>query len=165
MVIGPGQLSFLAHLLGNFLRKLGSKAERMDSVCEDMPSLNRCVEIIVQIVDVHIAVAETPSRCNVEVAHDLVHTNSSLNTTPLVSLRVQSLCIVFSLALLYILTTSKSPGYTGIRLSYFVASITAASFLCVRWRIRAVTSTTIIRVQMRSFFVSVRNEKEFFGGM
>jgi hypothetical protein len=157
-VICPRQQLFLAHLLRYFLGKLRSKSKRMNSVRKYMSSWNRGVEVIVQIVYVHVAVAETPSRCNMEVAYDLVYANTPLNTASFISLRVQALCIVFSLALLHILPSSKCPGHTGICLSYFVTGIAAASLLCIAGRVGAVTATAIFRVQMRSFLVPVQNQ-------
>ena len=152
-MIGPWKLSFLAHLLCNLLGKLRTKAERMDSVGEEVATLNRGIKKIVQVVDVHVAVAETSSGSNMEIADHFVDTNASLNAASFVSLGIQALCVVFTLALLHILTTSERPGHTRICLSNFIASITTASFLCVRWRVCAVTATAIVGIQMWSFFV------------
>jgi len=156
VVICPRSGRFLAHLVRYFLAELGSKAQGMDCVRENMPSYNRGIKVIVQIVYVHIAIAETSPRCDMEVTHHLVHPDISLNTASFISLSVQSLCVMFSFALLHILTASKSPRHTSICLSYFVASITTAGLLCVWRRVCAVTTAAIIRIQMWSLVVSMK---------
>lgn len=122
---------------------------------ENVASLNRGIEVVIEIVDVHIAIAETASRGDVEVAYDLVDSDSSLNAASFLSLRVQSFSVMFPLALFDILASSKCPGNTGVCLSHFVASITATGFLSIRRRVCAVTPSTVIGVQVRSLVITV----------
>lgn len=75
-----------AHLLRNLFWQLRSKAEVMDLVREYVASFHRRIEVVIQVVYVHVAVAETPSWGNVEVTDDLVDSDTSFNTASLLSL-------------------------------------------------------------------------------
>jgi len=57
----------------------------------------------------HVAVTEALARREVEVAHDLVDTDASLNSASFASLFVEVLRIVLALALFDVLTTAKGP--------------------------------------------------------
>lgn len=121
-------------------------------------SMRKCVsvfvwvlEIVVQIMDVHVAIAETPTRSNVEVADNFVDTESTLNPATFLALRVQTLRIAFQLALLDIFSSTKRPRHRSIRFTDFVASIAAAGLLSVWWGWSTVTATTVIRVEMVGF--------------
>lgn len=122
---------------------------------ENMTSLHWCIKVVVEIVDVHVTIAETTSWSNVEVANDLIDSDSSLNTASFLSLGVQSFSVMFALALLDVLASPEGPGNTSIGLSHFVASIAAAWFLCVRRRFCAVTSSTVVGVQMCCLIIVV----------
>jgi hypothetical protein len=78
-------------------------------VREHMAALDRCIIEVVEVVDVHIAVTETPSRCDVEVPDNFVDSQATLYAASLTPLGIQALGIVFSLTLLDVLATSKSP--------------------------------------------------------
>ena len=60
----------------------------MDLVSENVTTFDRRVEVVIKIVDMHIAITETPSRGNVEIAHNFVNTYSSLNAASFLSLSV-----------------------------------------------------------------------------
>ena len=98
----------------------------MDLVRKNVASWHWGIEIVVQIMNVHVAIAETASWGNVEVAHDLVDSDSSLNTASFLSLSVQSLSVMFALTLFDVLASSESPRNTCVCLSHFVASIATA---------------------------------------
>jgi hypothetical protein len=142
------------HLLSDVFWELWSKSKRMNLMREYMTAWDWGVEVVVKVVYMHIAVAETPSWSNVEVANNFVHSKTSFNSASFLSLGIQSLSIVLALALFHVLTSPKSPRYTCVRLSDFVASITAALFDCIWRRICAIASATVIGVQMRSLVVS-----------
>ena len=145
MVIGPWQ-RLEAHLLAHSFWNFWPKAEMMDSVRENVASSYWGIEVVVEIVDVHVTIAETASWSNVEVPNDLVDSDSSLNTASFLSLGVQSFSVMFAFALFDVLASSESPGNTGISLSHFVASVTAAWLLCVRRWVCAVTSSAVVGV-------------------
>ena len=123
----------------------------MDGMREDMHPFGRSIEVVIQIMDVHIAIAKTSSRCDMEITDDLVHAKCSLNSASLLPLRVQSLSIVFAFALLDVFSSAESPRHTGISLSNFVASIAATRLLRIWRRSCAVTSTAVLRIQVRGF--------------
>lgn len=154
MMIRPGKL-LCAHLGKCIIRKGRSKSERMDGMREWMATWDRSIEEIIEIVDMHIPVAETPSRRNVEISNNLIDSDASLDTAPLLSLQIQSFSVVFPFALFYILSPSKSPRLSGISFSNLLASITTSLLLCIWRRLCAVTTTTVVRSQVRSLIVSM----------
>ena len=68
----------------------------------------RVVEVV-EIVYVHVTVAETPSWCDMEVSDNLVDPQAAIDTAPLATLGVQPFCIVLAFTLLHILSTLESP--------------------------------------------------------
>ena len=90
---------------------------------EGVASLYWGVEVIDEIVNMHIAVAETSSGCNMEVAYHLVDADHAFYSATLMSLCVKALAIPFSLTLFNAFSSSKSPVIRGIRLPNLVASI------------------------------------------
>jgi hypothetical protein len=58
----------------------------MNGVRENMTSRDWGIEVVVEIVDVHVAIAETASRRDVKVTNDLVDSDTSLDTTSFLSL-------------------------------------------------------------------------------
>jgi hypothetical protein len=117
-------------------------------VREHMTAFYRCIEVVIEIMYVHVAIAEASPWCDMEVANDFVDSKASLYPTPLPPLRVQSLSIMFALALLDIFTTPESPGDRGVRLPNFITSIATAWFLRIRRRICTIASTTIGWIKM-----------------
>lgn len=110
MVIRPRQ-RFAAHLLADSFWDLGPKTQMMNDMREDMTAWDWGIEVVVQVVNVHISVTETASGGNVEVTHDLVDSNAAFNSASLFSLRVQPFAVVLALALLDVLASSKGPRY------------------------------------------------------
>jgi hypothetical protein len=153
MMISPMQI-LGTHLLSDVFWELWSKAKRMDLMREYVTARDWGIEIVVKVVDMHVAVTETPSWSNVEVTNDFVHSKTPFNSASFFSLRIQSLSIVLALALFHVLASPKSPRYTCVCFSDFVASITATLLDCVWRRIRAIASTTVIGVQMGGLVVS-----------
>lgn len=92
MVVGPRNVSCV--LLRDILRKLWTKSQLVDSVLEGV--LNRALPVILEIVNVHVTVAETSARSKMEVSNHLVDTQATLDTAPLLSLLVQLLSIMLS---------------------------------------------------------------------
>lgn len=108
MMVGPWHL-LTAQLLRDAFRKLWPETERVNSMRKDMAAFDRGIEVIVQIVDVHVAIAETPSWRNVEVSNDLIDSEPAFYAASLLSLSIQSLSVVFALTLLNVLTSSEGP--------------------------------------------------------
>lgn len=53
-----------------------------------MAILQRSIPVRCQIMYMHVTIAVTPPWCNMEVANDFVHTNTALNATALIALRI-----------------------------------------------------------------------------
>lgn len=81
----------------------------MNNMCEGVTMLRRVLEIIVQVVDMHVSVAEAAAWRNVKVTDNFVDPNSTLDPASFFTLRVETLCIPFLLTLLNIFAPAKSP--------------------------------------------------------
>lgn len=108
----------------------------------------RNIQIVIQIVYVHLSVTETSSRGNVEISHDFINAKSAFYAAALAPLLVEFLRIVFSLALLDVLTATKRPTDGGISFAHFFAGVTAAGFGGFWRRWGAVAVPAIARVEM-----------------
>ena len=64
-------------------------------------------EVVLKIVDVHVAIAEGLARCEVEVSNHLVDTDATFDTASFPPLLVEVLAVVFPLALLHVLTATE----------------------------------------------------------
>ena len=133
----------------------------MNRMCECVTVLGRIFEIIVQVVDVHVAVAEAPAWRNVEIPNDLVDPESPLDPTTFFALRIQTLGVAFPLTLFDILASTKGPRYRSVCFAHLLACVAAARPLSVRWCWSAVTAAAIFRVEM-SRFVLLRVPRECF---
>jgi hypothetical protein len=69
------------------------------------------LEVVLQVMDVHVTCGERLSGCDVEVADNLVDSDAALETAALLSLCIKMFGIVFALALLDVLSTAKGPRY------------------------------------------------------
>lgn len=67
------------------------------------------LEVVLEVVHVHVASGERLSGSDVEVSDDLVDSNATLETASLLSLLVEVLGVVFALALLNALAAAKRP--------------------------------------------------------
>jgi branched-subunit amino acid transport protein len=137
-----------AIFLRQVLWQLRSESKMMYNVREHMTAFYRCIKVVIEIMYVHVAIAETPARCDMEVANDLVDSKASLYPTPLSPLRIQPLSIMFALALLDILTTPESPRGSGVRLPNFITGIATAWFLRIGRRIRTIASAAVGWIKM-----------------
>lgn len=72
-----------------------------------MAALDGAVKVVVQVVHVHVAVAEAAARCDVEVAHDLVDADHAFDPAALVALLVEPLAVSLALALLHALAAPE----------------------------------------------------------
>jgi len=106
VVVAPSH-TLLSNLCNDIIRQLRAKPEMVHLVAERVLGSTASSTIVIQIVYVHVAIAERLARSEMEVAHDLVDTDPSLDTTPLSTLLIQMFRVVFPLALLYILAAAK----------------------------------------------------------
>ena len=147
VVVRPRQALF-ADAFDHVVGQLGPEAQVVDFVGEGVLDALAAREVVLQVVDVHVAVAERFARGEVEVSHHLVDADAALDPAALPPLLVQVLAVVFPLALLDILAPPERPADAGVRFPHFGASVAAASLGRVRRRRRSVTLTAVLRVQM-----------------
>lgn len=147
VMAGPGR-GTLAQLLGHGLGQLRAEAQVVDVVRKVVLLVARGLPVVLQVVNVHVAVAEAATGRQMKVAHDLVHLQETIDAAALVALLLQALRVVLALALLKGLAVAKCPGNLSVRLADFLASVAAAGlFGIVRGRrSAAVTAVTGIQV-------------------
>lgn len=149
VVAGPWHV-LVAEFLVDLVRKLGAEAEVVDVVGERVSALDRGVPVVLEVVDVHVSVAEAAAGGDVEVTNDLVHTQPTIDTATFVALGLEVLGVVFPFALLDALAGTKSPGGLGVRFTDLVAGVAASGLLrVVRWAC-AVARAAVVGVQMSS---------------
>lgn len=85
-------------------------------------------EVLVKVVHMHLGSREGLSRGNVEVSNDLVYAQVSSNVASLFAHAIETLCIVFALALLDALAFAEGPANVGIRFTDVLAGVAAAVF-------------------------------------
>ena len=88
MVVGPGEHVGAAEVLLHGFRDLGPEAELVHDVGEGVAALDGGVEVVVQVVNVHVAVAEAAAGRDVEIAHDFVDAEVAFDAAALLALRV-----------------------------------------------------------------------------
>lgn len=154
MVVRPGHvLVLVAKLFEGGGRQLRSEAQRVDGVAERVAALNGSVPVVLEVMDVHVAVAETATGGEVEVADDLVDAQAASDLASLVALLVQALGVVLARALLDVLAAAKGPRCLGVRLTHLVTRVTTAGLLGVGRGRGAVAAAAVVGVQMRSSLV------------
>lgn len=107
MVIRPSHTTLSTVPLDRVFGELRSETQVMHLVGERV--LFRALEVVVEIVYVHVAVAETLARSEVEVAHHLVDTDATLNTASLFPLLVKVFRVVLARALFHVLAATEGP--------------------------------------------------------
>jgi hypothetical protein len=106
MVVRP-HASRASHGLDGTLGHRRSEAQLVDLVGEAVAAL--VLEVVLQIMDVHIAVGEGLAGGEVEVAHHFVHPDPAFYPASLFALGVEVLGVVLALALLDALAAAKGP--------------------------------------------------------
>lgn len=129
-------------------RKLWTKPQHVNIMCERMIAL--VMEVILQIMHMHVSIAEALAGREVKVPVHLVHANAAEDATTFLPLRLEPLGVVHALALLHALAPPKRPTLFRVRLSHFVARIAAAGFFGRRWGWRAVACAAVVRVEVDS---------------
>ena len=108
------------------------------------------IPVVLQIVYVHVPVAEAAAGRKVEVTNDLVDAEATLDAAAFGALLIQLLGIVFAQALLHALAPTEGPGGLGICFADFVARIAAAGFNGVAWGVRSVAGSAVVGVEVAS---------------
>ena len=148
VVVRPGH-GLGAHLLVHVVGQLGPEAKMVDRVGERVAALHRRLPVVLEVVHVHVAVAEAPAGRKVEVANDLVDAQATVDAAALMPLLVQLLSVVLALALLDPLALTKRPRRLRVRLPDLIACLAAAGLRRVARRGRAVAWSTVRGIQMR----------------
>lgn len=112
------------------------------------------VEVVFEIVGVHVPGRETAARGNVEIANHLVDTDYALQTTSFVALSVDSFRVVLAHALLDVLATSECPLFLRVRFPHFVACVAAAGLDGVVGRGSAAAFAAVCWVEVLCGFVA-----------
>ena len=60
----------------------------MHYVSEGVAAVNRSFKVVVQVVDVHVAVAEAAARCNVKIAHNFIYAKISFDAAAFLALGI-----------------------------------------------------------------------------
>ena len=120
----------------------------MNLVCKSMPSFNGAFEVVVQVVYVHVAVAEATARRDMEVADHAVDAQAALDTATFFTLGVEALAVVLPLTLLDVFATAKSPGHGGVRLAHFFAGIATAGLDRIRGCVGTIAAAAVVRIEM-----------------
>ena len=146
VVVRPGH--GVAQVLGHLLGELGPEAQLVDLVREGVPAGDGALEVVVQVVHVHVAVAEAAARRDVEVADDLVDAQPALDAAAFFALRVQPLAVVLSLALLDVLAAAEGPRHGGVGFAHLFARVAAAGFDGVGGSVGAVAAAAVVGVEV-----------------
>jgi hypothetical protein len=96
VVVSPGVGPQM--LAANAFRKLRAKPKLVDLVLEGV--LDRAFPVVLKVMNVHVTIAEGPTRREVEIADNFVDADRASDSAALVSLLLKFLRIVFTLALL-----------------------------------------------------------------
>ena len=152
VVVRPASRSsvrvLLLHVRDNSVAQLWAEAQVVNFVGKGMCLV---LEVVLQVVDVHVAVRKGLSRCDVEVANDLVHFDTALETAAFLALGIEMLGVVLALTLFHTLAATKGPRDGGVCVSYIIAGVAAAGLLGVGWRGSSVAFTAVVGVEMSSF--------------
>ncbi len=152
VVVSPGRRT-LAQLLDHSLGQLGAEAQVVDVVRKVVLLVTRHLPVVLEVMHVHVAVAETAAGSQMKVAHDLVHLQETVDAAALVPLLFQTLRVVLALALLKGLAVSKGPGHLCICLAHLLARVAAAGLLDIAWGWRAAAVAAVAGVQVLSSIV------------
>jgi len=144
VVVGPRVVLRVPR--SNIVGELRTEAQLVNLVLERVR--NWAVEVVLQVVDVNHAVAETAAGGEVEVANDLVDADRASNTAPFVALLIKLFRIVLTLALLHVLATAKSPAFLCVCLADLVASVAASCFLDVVGGHGTVARTAVVGIEV-----------------
>lgn len=151
-MVGPRQERLL-QAASDRVGEMGPEAKVMDDVSEVMGNFR--VPVVLEVVHVHIAVAEAAPRGEVEVSDDLVDTQAAFDSASLVALLVETTRIVFQYTLLDIFSASETPLCLGIRLTHLVTRVAATWLRGVGRGRGTIAGTAIVGVEMRSLIFLV----------
>ena len=134
--------------LHNGVWKFRSEPQLVNFMRECVAALDWAVEVVLQIVHMHVPIAETLARRKMEVTDDLVYSYPTFDSTALAALGVEVFAVVLALALVYVLAATERPGDPGVCVADFVTGVAAAGLLGCRRSWGAVAPATIFRVEM-----------------
>ena len=98
-----------------------------------------------------------------EVANNLVDTDSTFDTTALSTLLIEMFRVVLACTLLNVLSSSKGPRDACISVADFSTGVATASLLCVRRGWCAVAFSTVVGIQVggRVIVMTGRGQQEW----
>ena len=115
---------------------------------EGVAARDGALEVVIQVVHVHVAVAEAAPGRDVEVADHLVDAQAALDAAAFLALGVQPLAVVLPLALLDVLAAAEGPRHGRVRFPHFFARVAAAGLDGVGGRVGAVAAAAVVWVEV-----------------
>lgn len=117
------------------------------------------IEVVLQIVRVHVPSGKAAAWRNVEIAHDLVYPDNAFETATLAALGINSLRVVLALTLFDVLSAAKGPLFQRVCFANLLASVTTARSDGVRWGWGAAAFTAVRRVEVFGVIAGVASEQ------
>lgn len=154
VVVSPSH-ALLANLSNNIVRQLRAEAKMVDLMREGVFNIVAPSPVVFQVVNMHVAVAEGFARGEVEVANNLVDTDTSFDTAAFSTLLIEMLRVMLACTLFDILSSSEGPRDACISVADFSTSVAAARLLCVRGGWCTITFSAVIGVQVGSGVIAV----------
>lgn len=74
-----------------------------------MAMLGRGIEVVVEIMYMHVTVAETSAWCNMKIANDFVHPEPAFYSATLFALLIQLFRVMLSLTLFDVFSAPEGP--------------------------------------------------------
>ena len=160
MVVGPSH-ALLANPANNVVRQLRAETKMVNLVGESVFNVIGSSPVVFEIVNVHVAVAERFAGSEVEVANNLVDTDSTFDTTAFSTLLVEVFRVVLACTLLNVLSSSKRPRDARISVADFSTGVAAASLLCVCRSWCAVAFSAVIGIQVGGRVIVVTDRSQY----
>jgi len=145
-----------AKLPRDVLRQLGAESKGVNDVGEVVLDIVRArLPVVLEVVNMVVAVAEASTGGKVEVSYNLVDPESAFDAAAFRLLFHQLLGIVLALTLLDVLPATKGPASPSVRLPDLLASVAAALLLRIGRRVGTVAPATVVGVEMGSYLILV----------
>lgn len=140
---------------GELVGELGAEAQLVDVVGHGVFLVVREleVEVVLQVVRVHVAAGEAAAGGDVEVADDLVDAQDALDAAAFAALGVDARCVTLPFALLDVGALAKGPILGCVGFAHFVAGVAAALLDGVGEGVGAAAVAAVVRVEVFGDFL------------
>lgn len=154
MVIGPRH-TLLANSGDNVVWQLRAKSQMVHFVRKGVLDVVGTSPVILEIMNVHITVAEGLSGGEVKISHDLVDADAAFYATAFSALFVKVLRVVLARTLFHVFSSAKGPRNASVGITDFGTSVAAASLLGVSRSWGSIAFSAVIGIKMRGRIVAV----------